>query len=1025
MTALRPAFRCLLAAMLMMVATGGVSIAAQGSPLQPGQRLDGELARNAAHTYTISLPAGRSVHVVIEAPRSNILERARRSDGFLLDNLGGLSLQTWGRPDRIVLIAEQDVDYAIELRSIDGVAGAYTITASEPRTLTDSERHRFEAQRLLSVAGSDRNLAQSDRRALAERSRSMFRDIDDPVGEADALLALGYSFWLPNRTLARPYFQAAVDVAERAGDLHTEREALNAVGESMMAMGEPRQAAALFHRALDISHRLDAALDNALLIQNLAYAYRDAGDYQRALRYGREVLALWGALGGAAEAYASNNVGTIYLRLGDTDRALELFTVALERFRSQNHTEGMAKTSFSLGTLQASRGDHRAALDHLREAIRLWRGIDDADDEAAATARLGVSLAAIGDAASAAEAHRRALALARRTSARLIETEVLRHLGELAMAGGRHEEAAALLDESVRIAGGREDRPGEAATRLALARLAGSTGRLEAARAHIERALELIESLRTAVASPDFRASFTATKRDYYDFYIDLLMQLHRLQPAAGHDAAALMASERGRARSLVELLTEAGADIRQAAPSALLERERVLQNDVTSAAARLTQALDAPHASAEADQARRRLQAAMSAYESLQEQLREQNPRYAALMRPPPIDLRAIQDRLLDDRTTLVEYALGAERSYAFVVSRKGLSTFELPARAVIETAARETYDALTASRQRQGWGPAARAAARLSELVLAPLARELGGHRVLIVPDGALHYIPFAALPRPGSAAPLVVSHEIVSLPSASALDAIRREWRSRKPAGRVAAVLADPVLDADDGRVRGRERAARGPVPDEHADVLRSAAATGLGRLERLVFSRVEADALAEVVGRQHVLHAVDFNASRATALSAALADYRIVHFATHGLMNSAQPELSGLVLSLVDRDGRPQDGFLRLHDIYNMKLGAELVVLSACRTALGRDIRGEGLLGLTRGFMYAGAPRVVASLWDVRDRATAELMRRFYAHLLREGLSAPAALRAAQVSMLKEARWQSPFNWAGFVIQGDWQ
>jgi CHAT domain-containing protein len=169
----------------------------------------------------------------------------------------------------------------------------------------------------------------------------------------------------------------------------------------------------------------------------------------------------------------------------------------------------------------------------------------------------------------------------------------------------------------------------------------------------------------------------------------------------------------------------------------------------------------------------------------------------------------------------------------------------------------------------------------------------------------------------------------------------------------------------------------------------------------------------------------MEALDFEASKATATGGRLSQYRIVHFATHGLINSRHPELSGIVLSLVDQQGRPQDGFLRLHDVYNLKLDADLVVLSGCRTAVGKDVRGEGLIGLTRGFMYAGAPRVVASLWDVRDEATAELMKRFYEAMLRQRMPPAAALRAAQLSMTREKRWEAPYYWAGFVLQGEWR
>jgi CHAT domain-containing protein len=185
-----------------------------------------------------------------------------------------------------------------------------------------------------------------------------------------------------------------------------------------------------------------------------------------------------------------------------------------------------------------------------------------------------------------------------------------------------------------------------------------------------------------------------------------------------------------------------------------------------------------------------------------------------------------------------------------------------------------------------------------------------------------------------------------------------------------------------------------------------------------------SRVEVEAIVGLAGGEN-LKALDFEASRATALSDELGHYRVVHFATHGLLNSLHPELSGLVLSLVDEKGQPQDGFLRAHDVYNLKLRADLVVLSACQTALGKEVKGEGLVGLTRGFMYAGAPRVVASLWRVPSKATAELMKRFYRGMLVEKLRPAAALRAAQVGMWREKRWNEPYYWAAFVLQGEWQ
>jgi CHAT domain-containing protein len=196
-------------------------------------------------------------------------------------------------------------------------------------------------------------------------------------------------------------------------------------------------------------------------------------------------------------------------------------------------------------------------------------------------------------------------------------------------------------------------------------------------------------------------------------------------------------------------------------------------------------------------------------------------------------------------------------------------------------------------------------------------------------------------------------------------------------------------------------------------------------GALHIPRLPSTRQEAEAIIAAAPAETSFKAVDFRASRATATNPDLGQYRIVHFATHGLLNSEHPELSGIILSMVNKKGQPQNGFLRLHDIYNLELPVGLVVLSACNSALGKEVRGEGLLGIVRGFMYAGAERVVASLWKVDDEATGELMKHFYREMLQEGRSPAAALREAQIMMWKQKQWHSPFYWAAFILQGEWK
>jgi CHAT domain-containing protein len=303
---------------------------------------------------------------------------------------------------------------------------------------------------------------------------------------------------------------------------------------------------------------------------------------------------------------------------------------------------------------------------------------------------------------------------------------------------------------------------------------------------------------------------------------------------------------------------------------------------------------------------------------------------------------------------------------------------------------------------------------------MVLGPASARLDARQLVVVPDGVLHYVPFGVLPDPRTGAPLVQSAEVVHLPSMTTGLMLSREER---PAWtRTVAVFADPVFQPEDERVFHRSRTAAKPTAASPA--LR-AAERDLGRLGRLAFTRHEA-AVIHSLARDTGSHlALDFDATREAAVDPDLASFRFVHFATHGLINESRPELSGLVLSLVDRDGRPRDGFLTSIDTLNLRLDAELVVLSGCRTALGKDVRGEGMIGLTRAFMYAGARGTLASLWPVDDAATAELMRAFYAGMLGpRRLTPPAALREAQRHVRADARWSAPYYWGAFQLQGSW-
>ncbi|MEP0781156.1 CHAT domain-containing protein [Microcoleus sp. ZQ-A2] len=655
---------------------------------------------------------------------------------------------------------------------------------------------------------------------------------------------------------------------------------------------------------------------------------------------------------------------------------------------------------------------------------------------------------ASGDYQKALEATQKAVAGLQKVGYRQGEANALRNLGKVYNALKQYEKALSTYDQVLALRRTLGDRTGEAETLYNVAITQRDRGNLNEARTQIEAAINIVEDIRTRVTSQELRTSYFASVQNYYQFYIDVLMQLHKKEPSIGYDALALQASERARARSLLELLTEANADIRQGVDPEVLQRDRTLQQKLDAVEKRRIELFNGQWTDQQVEALEKETAALVAEYRQVQEQIRRTSPRYAALTQPQPLTLAEIQQQVLDDDTMLLEYSLGEERSYLWAVTKTGITSYELPKREEIEAAAKEFYQLLNnrdyhlgTSRELGVEGhPGSsvdtnEAATKLSQMLLAPVAAQLGNKRLLIVSDGALQYVPFTALPAPGTlgvgarhVVPLLVNHEIINLPSASTLAVLRKELNDRKSAAKAIAVLADPVFGTNDPRLKSSSGQGSGTQPEDsniNRRALELSATTANVSFNRLPFTRQEAEQILALVPTTERMQAFDFAANRAIATNPELQNYRIVHLATHGILNSTQPELSGVVLSLVDEKGTLQNGFLQLRDIFNLNLPAELVVLSACETGLGKEVRGEGLVGLTRGFMYAGTPRVVVSLWSVSDRATSELMVKFYKKMLQDGLKPAAALRAAQIEMWQQKQWQAPYYWAAFTLQGEWR
>ncbi|HKN84072.1 MAG TPA: CHAT domain-containing protein, partial [Pyrinomonadaceae bacterium] len=476
-----------------------------------------------------------------------------------------------------------------------------------------------------------------------------------------------------------------------------------------------------------------------------------------------------------------------------------------------------------------------------------------------------------------------------------------------------------------------------------------------------------------------------------------------------------------------------------------LLERERTLELQLESLATRQVKSSSSGVSQKELLELDNELERATTEYHDVQGQIRALSPHYAALVQPVTLKVDQIQ-QMLEPETLLLETSLGEKRSFLWAITRDSVKSYELPSQAEIEKLVRRLYSEITALSdvtQRTRKENSDSDARQISSMLFGKLDNRSEIRRLVIVADGVLQYLPFASLPSPFSEKDNLVSHyEIVRLPSASVLAIQREQFAGRAPASKSVAVLADPVFDKMDPRVIALTSARNGRMRNWRASpaaanerllaksfsgsrALRDSGLVVNGRIPRLLFSAAEADAVYAASSGTDSLKAIGFKANRSILTGPELSHYKVIHIASHGVLNSKHPELSGILLSMVDENGKPIDGFLQLHEIYNLRLPAELVVLSACETAIGKEIRGEGLIALTRGFMYAGAARVVATLWKVDDAATATLMAQFYKEMFTNGKSPAAALQAAQIYVSQKKRWQEPYYWAGFMLQGEWR
>lgn len=886
--------------------------------------------------------------------------------------------------------------------------------------------------------------------ALSQYTEALeiYQSLGDRRSEALVMNNIGHVFSTTgDKQTALEYYTKSLNVLREIGDRQSLGSALNNLGAVHGALGNLKEALRYYEESLPILQEVENQRGEALTLSNIGSIYDIFGEKQQALDYYEQALPILQEIGDrGGEATALNNIGVVYDDLGEQDIALNYYKQSLPLSEIVGDRLGEARTLSNIGLIYNDKGDRIQALAYHQKALPILRDIGDRVGEGSTLNNIGHIFSQVDDENTALEYYEKSLQLSRDTGDRAGEATTLNNIG---LVFEKKDDVTAALDyyrQSLTLSESVGDRAGSALTLFNIASLAAQQGNTEIALTAIEQSLDIVEDLRTKVASPELRQSYFSTVQDYYNLRIRLLMQLHEQDSSQNYDGQAFSVSEQSRARTLIDLLTEANTDIRTGiSPELLATEQEFLQTLDDIEQARLVIYNNPQSTTDDQTKVDQRLAIANENYRDLQNQIRRESPQYANLKYPEPLTVEELQAQVLDEDTVLLQYAVGSKQSYLWAITKNSLSSYVLPNEKILNKAVNEVRGHITSVKtglpepiQRREDQNRLNAINQLSELILAPAAEQLDKKRLIIVADGNLHFLPFSALSLSGlEYNPIGDRHEIVNLPSASTISILRENTIEPIPQNASLAILADPVFHDQDCRIESDDPACLDPQPEQKLDprpdedlsflaLKRSAKGFNDVNWDRLLGTRTEAQSIVDLMpNTDKTLQAFDFNANRELMTGDRLQDYDLIHIATHGFLNTESPELSGLVLSLIDKKENPQNGFLRINDVFNLKLNADLIVLSACQTGLGDQVHGEGLVGLSRGFMYAGVPRIVVSLWQVDDAATAEFMTRFYRLLLRENLTPAAALKQTQQEMRTETEWTHPYYWAAFILQGEWR
>jgi CHAT domain-containing protein len=857
----------------------------------------------------------------------------------------------------------------------------------------------------------------ADAEPLLDTARKVSEQNNYPAGKAEALLLLSECKNNISHAEALNTAGVALRIWQSIGDDLGQIRTHVAMGNYYYAQANLIESEQEFQSALDLATKIGDQTREAEAIVYLGYVEYGKGAWQEVFTFMKKAEAL---IDKDAEHYLMGRISTgfaeAYIETGLPEDGLKKYEEALEYYRKTRVPRPVVISSWGIGKAQYVLGRYSEALSTLQQTLAQAEFYNFPSTVAQSHEYLGRTYAAMNQPEQATEHFETALGLYGKLGNPMEKARVWARLGQLYQTQGKFDEAQKLYQQALQTFYALNDVIDQSATLFAMGQLETKRSNFKTAEDYFRQSVETTESVRSRSTSRDLAAAFSATVHDRYLQYIQCLMRRNDKQSAA----RAFEISESERARSLAEFLRSTETNLLASLDPQLANREKSLRQvirakedkRVSLVGQKTVEKPDLKKIDAELGPLEAELVQLEEQYKSVSATISQRYPKYDQITRPHGWDLARIQEQVLnDDDTVLFEYILGTDKSYVWAITRDSFSAHEITGD--VSKVAETVYN-LTKEPAKANQDELTTATRTLSDMVLSPVAAQLNKRRIIVIADSALHYIPFQMLLS--GTEPLVVQHDIIDAPSASILGELREEVAGRGVRAKVLAAFGNPALGP-------AQQSATASNQSRDIDV--SGDSFDLSRIGELFFAEREINSLREIATPSATFTATGVAANRKQLFSMDFSQYAILHFATHGLLDPKRPEHSGILLSMVDDHGNKDEGFITLQDVYSLRAPVDLVVLSACRTGLGKEIRGEGLVGLTRGFMYAGATTVVASLWKVDDEATAELMKLFYIEMLQNRKTPDEALRIAQNTIRQNPRWTAPHNWAGFTLQGEYQ